>query len=255
MARQVPAVTRAFDILELFLGERSSLTAPEVATRLGLPRSTTHELLNTLVARGYLARRPNADGPYRLGSRLLELGSRYQQDLDLAAEGELVARRVAEECGETVHVAVLDGTDVVYVCKIDSMHSVRMVSAVGRRLPAHCTAVGKVLLAGMSQQRFDELFRGRKLAALTDRSITSLAALRGQLAEIRRTGVAYEMCESNPDVGCVAAPVTDHSGEWVAAMSISVPTIRHTEDCWPRWEKLVRDGATELSRSLGSGVR
>jgi IclR family transcriptional regulator, KDG regulon repressor len=255
MSRLVPAVTRAFDILELFLGERRALTAPEVATRLGLPRSTTHELLNTLVARAYLVRRPPVDGPYRLGPRLLELGSRYQQDLDLAVEGELVAREIAAECGETVHVAVLDGTDVVYVCKIDSMHSVRMVSAVGRRIPAHCTAVGKVLLAGLPRQQLDELFRGRELAGLTGRSITSLAALRGELAEIRRNGVGYEMCESNPDVGCVAAPVTDTTGEWVAALSISVPTIRHTDESWPRWEKLVRDGAGELSRALGSRVR
>ncbi|WP_418153822.1 IclR family transcriptional regulator [Actinoalloteichus caeruleus] len=255
MPRLVPAVMRAADVLELFLGERSSLSAPDIAARLGLPRSTAHELLNTLVNRGYLARRPGKDGVYKLGPRLLELGARYQQDLDLAVEGEAVTRRVAAECDETVHVAVLDGAEVVYVCKIDSTHSVRMISAVGRRLPAHCTAVGKVLLAGLPADRLDQLLREQELVALTPRSITSAAALRAQLGEVRRTGVAYEMCESNPDVGCVAAPVTDYSGEWVAAMSMSVPTIRHGEAAWQRWEKLIRDGATELSRRLGSAVR
>ncbi|HEY8371389.1 MAG TPA: IclR family transcriptional regulator [Pseudonocardiaceae bacterium] len=255
MPRHVPAVMRAADILELFLGERSSLSAPEIASRLGLPRSTVHELLTTLVARGYLDRRPGGETQYKLGPRLLELGSRYQQDLDLAVEGEIVARQVAAECQETVHVAMLDGAEVFYVCKIDSTHSVRMISAVGRRLPAHCTAVGKVLLAGLPPEQLDELLRGRELVGLTPRSITSPAALRAQLAEVRRTGVAYEMCESNPDVGCVAAPVSDHTGAWVAALSIAVPTVRHREDAWPRWEKLVREGATELSRRLGSPVR
>ncbi|ASO18395.1 DNA-binding IclR family transcriptional regulator [Actinoalloteichus hoggarensis] len=255
MARHVPAVMRAADILELFLGERSTLSAPEIASRLGLPRSTVHELVTTLVARGYLDRRPGAETQYKLGFRLLELGARYQQDLDLATEGDAVARRIARECDETVHVAVLDGLEVVYICKIDSTHSVRMISGVGRRLPAHCTAVGKVLLAGLPPEEADALLRGHELHPLTPRSITSAAALRAQLSEVRRTGVAYEMCESNPDVGCVAAPVTDHAGVWVAALSISVPTVRHREEAWPEWERLVRDGATELSRRLGSTVR
>ncbi|MCP2164198.1 IclR family transcriptional regulator [Goodfellowiella coeruleoviolacea] len=255
MPRHVPAVMRAADILELFLGERNTLSAPEIAARLDLPRSTVHELLATLVHRRFLDRQPGAETQYRLGPRLLELGARYQQGLDLALEGEIVAKRIAAECQETVHVAVLDGIEVVYVCKIDSTHSVRMVSAVGRRLPAHCTAIGKVLLAGLPQGQVDELYRGREMVGLTPRSITSIAALRAQLAEVRRTGVAFEMCESNVDVGCVAAPVTDHAGEWVAAMSISVPTVRHREESWPTWERLVRDGATELSRRLGSPVR
>ncbi|MQA11940.1 MAG: helix-turn-helix domain-containing protein [Pseudonocardiaceae bacterium] len=251
MARLVPAVLRAADILELFLGEETTLSAAEIVERLELPRSTVHELLTTLVTRGYLDRQAGDETLFRLGPRLLELGSRYQQRLEFASEADAVARQVAWQCHETVHVAVLDGLEVVYVSKIDSTHSVRLISGVGRRLPAHCTAVGKVLLAGLPADRLAELLRGRKLTALTERSITSRTALRNQLAEVRAAGAAYEYCESNPDAGCVAAPVVDAAGDWVAAMSISIPTTRHRDDAWPQWEKLIREGAAELSNRLG----
>lgn len=254
MPRLVPAVLRAADILELFLGTEATLSAAEIVERLGLPRSTTHELLTTLVERRYLDRQPAAETVYRLGPRLLELGSRYQERLEFAVEADRVARTVAAECGETVHVAVLDGLDVVYVSKIDSTHSVRLISEVGRRLPAHCTAVGKALLAGLPPERLRTLLEERPLTALTERSIVSPAELLAQLAEVRENGVAFERGESNPDAGCVAAPVVDARGEWVAAMSISIPATRHSADGWRQWERLVRMGAAELSARLGGRV-
>lgn len=251
MPRMAPAVLRAADILELFIGPDRELSASEITERLQLPRSTVHELLTTLVARNYLVRRLGQETVYALGPKLLELGSRYQERLEFAAEADAVARLVAKECNETVHVAVLDGLEVVYVTKIDSTHSVRLISEVGRRLPANCTGVGKVLLAGIPPERLTEMLRGRSLPALTENSVTSRNELRKQLDQVRATGVAFEMRESNPDAGCVAAPVVDSTGKWVAAMSISIPTSRHTPDGWERWEKLVREGAAELSRRLG----
>ena len=251
MPRLVPAVSRAADILELFLGSRATLSAADVVEALGLPRSTTHELLTTLVARRYLDRQAREETIYRLGPRLLELGSRYQERLEFAAEADAVARTVAAQCGETVHVGVLDGLDVVYVSKIDSTHSVRLISEVGRRVPAHCTAVGKALLAGLPQDELDSLLKDRELVALTEHSITSRPALLAELREVRASGVAHEHSESNPDAGCVASPVIDTSGHWVAALSIAIPTSRHSDEAWRRWEKLVREGAAELSARLG----
>ncbi|GHF56732.1 DNA-binding IclR family transcriptional regulator [Amycolatopsis bartoniae] len=248
MPRLVPAVLRAADVLELFLGSRATLTAAEIGRHLGLPRSTTHELLSTLVERRYLDRHETT---YRLGPVLLELGSRYRQRLEFSAEADAVARSVAARCGETVHVGILDGLDVVYVSKIDSTHPVRLISAVGHRLPAHCTAVGKVLLAGLPREDLLARLKGRKLAALTEHSVTARPSLLAQLDEIRVTEVAHERSESNPDAGCVAAPVVDADGEWVAAMSISVPTSRHSPEAWTGWEDLVREGAAELSARLG----
>src|SRR5262245_44761283 len=190
MGRAVPAVSRALDILELFL-DRPALSAPQITEKLGLPRTTVHELLTTLVDRGYLESVAGAPTRFRLGMRLFQLGSQFTDRLDLVREAQEAAGDIAAACDETVHVAVLDGTNVVYVAKVDSTHPVRMVSAVGRRLPAHCTAVGKMLLSGLSLEALDAHFpRGQALTGMTPNSITSAAKLRNHLAQVREDGVA-----------------------------------------------------------------
>ncbi|MEV6796379.1 IclR family transcriptional regulator [Streptomyces sp. NPDC051320] len=251
MGRLVPAVTRALDILELFLEGDGSLSAPDVTRRLQLPRTTVHELLTTLAARAYLVPVPEQPGRYRLGVRTYQLGSRYAEQLDLAAEGQQVAREVAETCDETVHVAILEDTDVIYIAKVDSTHAVRMVSAAGRRLPAHCTSVGKMLLASLSEPELTARISGRELIAMTPNSLTDPAVLREALAGIRERGVAVEHRESNPDVSCVAAPVRNGAGRVVAALSISVPMIRWNADRESELEQLALKGAAELSTRLG----
>lgn len=251
MGRLVPAVTRALDILELFLEGDGTLSAPEVTRRLQLPRTTVHELLTTLAARSYLVQIPDQTGRYRLGVRAYQLGSRYAEQLDLAAEGQQVAREVAETCDETVHVAVLEDTDVIYIAKVDSTHAVRMVSAAGRKLPAHCTSVGKMLLASLPPAELESRLMGRELVAMTQNSITEPDALLAALADVRERGVAAEHRESNPDVSCVAAPVRDSAGHVVAALSISVPMIRWSEQREQELADLAAKGAGDLSERLG----
>jgi DNA-binding IclR family transcriptional regulator len=127
-----------------------------------------------------------------------------------------------------------------------------MVSAVGRRLPAHCTAVGKVLLSGVPEEDLVRRYGTAKaLPAMTAHSIRSFRALAAELDQVRVKGLAFDHCESNPDVCCVGAPVFDHSGAMVAGMSVSVPTSR-VDETWPgRLADLVSQGAHELSRRLG----
>jgi DNA-binding IclR family transcriptional regulator len=245
-------VTRALDILELFLDGDGTLSAPDIVRKLQLPRTTVHELVTTLAARSYIVPVPGQPGRYRLGVRPYQLGSRYAEQLDLAAEGQQVARIVAETCDETVHVAILEGVDVIYIAKVDSTHAVRMVSAAGRRLPAHCTSVGKMLLASLPEHELAaRIPDGVDLIRMTPNSITDPAALREALTEIRRRGVAVESRESNPDVSCVAAPVRDRTGRVVAALSVSVPMIRWSEERRTELEELVAKGAAELSENLG----
>ncbi|QKV68643.1 MULTISPECIES: IclR family transcriptional regulator [Streptomyces] len=250
MGRRVPAVSRALDILELFLEGDGTLSAPEITRRLQLPRTTVHELVTTLAARSYLVPVPEQPGRYRLGVRTYQLGSRYAEQLDLAAEGQQVARAVAETCGETVHVAVLEDADVIYIAKVDSTHAVRMVSATGRRLPAHCTAVGKMLLAALPPAELAARLPA-ELTAMTPNSLTSTEALRAELARVRERGIAYEQRESNPDVSCVAAPVRDRSGRVVAALSVSVPMIRWSAERQEELAGLAARGAADLSERLG----
>lgn len=252
MGRLVPAVTRALDILELFLQGDGTLSAPDITRKLQLPRTTVHELVTTLAARSYLVPVPEQPGRYRLGVRAYQLGSRYAEQLDLAAEGQQVARQVAETCDETVHVAILEDLDVIYIAKVDSTHAVRMVSAAGRRLPAHCTSVGKMLLASLPPGELDlRLEEANDLVAMTRHSITDPDALRAALHGIRERGVATEHRESNPDVSCVAAPVRDGAGHVVAALSISVPMIRWTEERETELAGLAAKGAADLSARLG----
>jgi IclR family KDG regulon transcriptional repressor len=251
LGRAVPAVGRALDILELLL-DTPEISAPEITERLGLPRTTVHELVTTLADRSYLTPIPGQPTRYRLGLRLFLLGSSFAERLDLAREAQDVAHEIAAACDETVHVALLEGTDVVYIAKVDSTHPVRMVSAVGRRLPAHCTGVGKMLLSALSPEALDARYpRDKELIAMTPHSISSPSRLRAHLAEVRKSGVSYDDCESNDAVHCVAAPVYQRTGTMVAAMSISVPNIRWDEARRAEWTELVKRGARQLSQRLG----
>src|SRR5690349_15659669 len=250
MPRVVPAVIRALDILELFL-DRPQLSAREVAERLDLPRTTVHELLVTLVARSYLISVPGQPVQYRLGMPLFQLGAAFAGRLDLVREAQSVARDVGAACNEAVHVAVLDGIDVIYLVKVDSTHPVRMVSAVGRRLPAHCTAVGKALLSGLDPADLDARLPEGDLPGMTPDSITDPGRLRAELDRVRAAGVALDDGESDSAVRCVGAPVRDHTGTIVAAMSVSAPIIRWLPAAHAEWTRLVSEGAAALSARLG----
>ncbi|GAA3455706.1 IclR family transcriptional regulator [Dactylosporangium matsuzakiense] len=250
MPRVVPAVIRALDILELFL-DRPKLSAGEIAERLALPRTTVHELLVTLVARSYLISLPGKPVQFRLGMPVFQLGAAFAGQLDLVREAQEVAQDLAAACDEAVHAAVLDGTDVIYLVKVDSTHPVRMVSAVGRRLPAHCTAVGKVLLACLDPAELDARLPDGELFGMTPDSITTLDQLRAELNRVRAAGVAVDDGESDSSVRCVGAPVRDHTGAAVAGMSISAPIIRWTPTAQADWTRLVREGAAALSERLG----
>ncbi|MFF5084845.1 IclR family transcriptional regulator [Actinoplanes sp. NPDC000266] len=249
MPRVVPAVSRALDILELFL-DRPQLSAREVMERLDLPRTTVHELLVTLVDRSYLIAVPGQPVEYRLGLPLFQLGAAFAGRLDLVHEARNVTREVAAVCNEAVHVAVLDGADVVYLVKVDSTHPVRMVSGVGLRLPAHCTAVGKVLLSALDRVALDAVLKG-ELPGMTPDSITDPDRLRDHLDQVRAAGVAVDVGESDGAMRCVAAGVRDHSGAVIAAMSVSAPIIRWTPEAHGEWTALVQDGAARLSARMG----
>jgi DNA-binding IclR family transcriptional regulator len=255
MAKIIPSVKRAFEILELFLGGIRSFSVPEITVRLDLPRTTAHDLVKTLLSCGYLELMDNQPYRFKLGLRVFELGSIYAEQLDLTEEGQKVAGKVSKACDETVQMAIRDGTDAVFIIRVDSSHILRLVSAVGSRLPAHCTAVGKMLLSALSDEGLAALYEhAEQLPHMTANSITSLKRLQHELAGVRARGLAYDDCESNLDVRCVAAPVYNRKGKMAAAMSISVPIMRMNPRRQDELATLVRRGADELSRRLGYGI-
>jgi IclR family transcriptional regulator, KDG regulon repressor len=248
--RLVGAVSRGLDVIEVFLTDPGPLTITQIGQRVQIPRSTLHEIVHTLHVRGYL----DVDGDgFRLGLRLFELGNVYRAGLDLAAVGEEEAGRLVAATGETSQVAVLNGTDVVYVAKVDGTDMLRLVSEVGRRLPATCTGVGKAILAGLAPEAVARLYpTDADLAVMTPHSISSLEALNQELLMTRARGYALDNCESNIAVRCVAAPVTNSAGAAVAAISVSVPTVRWDEQSESILAELVLQAGRRLSRRLGA---
>jgi DNA-binding IclR family transcriptional regulator len=255
MPREIPALKRAFDVLELFLKEPRPMTVPEIVARLNLPRTTAHEIVGTMVSSGYLHRDDDRANKVFLGFKLFELGGVYAANFDLIAEGRQVAAEVVEICDETVQMAVREGTEAIFIAKVDSSKAVRLVSTVGARLPAHCTAVGKMLLSSLPETEIIRLYgENAPLQKMTANSITSISNLLQELEAIRQRGLAYDDCESNEDVRCVAAPIYNNRGEMIAAMSTSVPVTRMNMSKQDELAKLIRKAAEELSRRLGHGL-
>lgn len=249
-----PALRRGLDILELLIDHEEGLRVPEITAYLDLPRATTHELVNTLTERGYLTASKDT-GRIRLGVSVLQLGAGYERSLDLSTVGRQCAAVIAAQCGETVQVVVRDGSYAVYIARIDSTHSIRLVSSVGSRLPASCTAGGKMLLSMLPTMELNALLPDdAHLTSMTPHSINTRARLDEDLAQTRARGWAWEYCESNEHVTCVAAPVFNRLGECVAAMSISVPVMRWNEEDRERFAAWARQGAAAMTRQLGGSV-
>lgn len=248
--RQVPAVVRAIEILDTFLDGNGPRSVAEITAELGIPRSTAYELVQTLVSVKCLRPVDGYGRRYDLGLHLFELGSAYADSVELADQGQQVAHELVAQSGETVHVATLDGTEVVYLVKADSPKAVRMVSAVGKRLPAHCTAVGKALLAGLDDGEVARRYEGRAWVRMTPHSVPDLGELLAELAKVRERQLAFDNCESNVDVRCVAAPVRDANGRVIAGISMSVP-VHRADRLEEELAGYITEGARSLSARLG----
>jgi DNA-binding IclR family transcriptional regulator len=250
-ATTVKSADRTVHLLELFAEHPDGLTLTDVTDLTGWPKSSSLALLRTLQLRQYLDN-SNDTGKYRLGPRVAFLGTAYLGNLDLAREGVDIVREVSRACDETVHLAVLRGTDVLYVAKEEGGGHMRMVSMVGRMIPAHGTGVGKMLLASLPPERIDALYpAGQDLPRLTDRTTTDRQAFIRRLEHIREQGYATDSGESTLGIECLAAPVFDVNAQVIAAMSISVPEPRFSSSRVPALLATLIDGVRQLSIRMG----
>lgn len=212
-------------LLDLFTSERHTWGVSEVADALAIPRSSAHALLTSMVDVGLLQTRGR--GRYSIGWRVLELSEVLRTRTDIRTIAAPVIEEHVREYKETTHLAVIDRMTVLYIDKVMGTHNVVVQGArVGARLEAHCTAVGKLLLAYQDPARVEEYFHDRPLNKYTPTTITDLSVLMEVLEEIRRTGVALDLGEQVPEVRCVAVPVRDEMGVVVAALSSSLPDAR-----------------------------
>jgi DNA-binding IclR family transcriptional regulator len=246
----VPAVDRAIELLLAIARAGKPLTLAEVSDLTATSRSTAYTTLATLQIHGFVEKNLRFK-TYRLGLTLFELGNAYIAQVSLTPAFMECAEQLVVVCGETVKLAMRDGRDVVYLATQEGPQSVRTVALVGARLPAHVTAVGKVLLAQLSDVELERLYVHYDFPARTPNSLSHMATLKEQVEFVRRYGYANDREESSIGVNCVAAPVRDHTGEVVAAMSIGAPNQRMTEARRQELALLVQQYANSLSRTLG----
>ncbi len=244
------SVLRALAIVDLLGRAGEELGVTEISNRLGLHKSTVFRLLTTLAAAGYV-RQESPLGKYRLGMRLAELGMIALSQIDLRSEARPFLRDLMEATGETVHLGIVDGDQVVYIDKIESRQILTMKSTIGSRAPAHCTALGKVLMAFLPDEDLDALLARRDLARLTANTIAQPAGLREHLVRIREQGYAIDDEEHEPGIRCIAAPIRDHTSRVVAAVSVSGPSVRITREAMERIIPRVIEAGNEISRAVG----
>ncbi|MBA2665645.1 MAG: IclR family transcriptional regulator [Trueperaceae bacterium] len=244
----VRALDRGLAILGS-LGDGSPRTLSQIATALDLPYSTTHRLLETLVARDFV-QQSEPHGAYAIGVRAFEIGSSYVRgSLTDAANRSMVA--LMEGLNETVNLAVRDRNHAIYLHQVEGRQKVRMFTRVGARVPLHCSGVGKALLAWEERSTVDALDHGAAFEHFTPNTRTTVADLVVDLDTTRATGYAVDLEEYELGVRCVAAPVRDASGRTVAALSVSAPLGRFGEDRLHAIGEQLARSAADVSRRLG----
>lgn len=227
----VKSADRTLEVLETLADRPGRQSLGELARVLDIPKSSLHGLLRTMVRRGWVE--TDATGSrFGLGVRALQVGAAYVDADDTVGLLAGVLDTLSAEFGETVHLGRLDGPNVVYIAKRESVHPLRLFSSIGRHLPAHATALGKALLAGLDDTAVEGLLSW-PLPALTGRTLTTSEQLRAELADIRRRGYATDREENTDGIVCFAmavplrSPATD-------AISLSVPVARLASDSEPR---------------------
>ena len=250
---QVRSVAKALMILDMLALTHRGMSLGEIAKKLGAPKSTVHGLLSTLREYGYVEQSP-LDGCYQLGIHLFELGMAVADNWDVRKVAAPYIERLLNEMQETVHLVVLDNGEVLYIDKRESNQSLRIVSKVGARLPAHCTGVGKVLLAHLPPTEIKKIIETKGLCKYTKNTITNPDFLEKELQKIRRQGYAIDDEEIMDGLRCVAAPIKDHKGEVCAAISVSGPVVRLDGDKLRIAIDLVTETAEEISAALGNGL-
>ncbi len=244
------AVERAGRLLAALGSGRPSLglSLTEISGASGIHKTTVLRLLAGLERTGLVER--DAHARYRIGLRLVELASSYVDDLDVVEQARPVLERLAAETRETVHLGVASGDEVIYVDKIESPQSLRMVSRIGSRNSLHCTALGKALLAWADESYVASLF-SQTLEPRTPNTITDEKVLRAELAAIRVRGYSVDREENKLGICCVGAEVRDRRGRVTAAISISGPSVRMQEPVLQELGLLARRAASEISRRMG----
>jgi len=250
-APPVKILDKALRVLMLFTREQPEWGVTAIATSVGMSKSTVHRILKVLEQHGFLRQNPETRR-FRLGLAGIELGRRAQAGFELRAVALPIMEEMSAESGETVLLQVIgpDGDHVVCIERVERGRGLRLILDVGSTAPLHAGCSSKVLLAYLSEETVAHVLAGR-LGALTTHTVVDPARIRTQLEEIRRNGYAVSFEETDEGVAGVSAPIRDSSGQVVAGVTISGPTIRVNASTMPQFVRIALSGAERIAKALG----
>jgi DNA-binding IclR family transcriptional regulator len=247
----VKSAERLMDVLDLLARHARPVPTMTIARECNIPKSSAHHLLNVMRGRHYVTYY-EVERAWGLGVAVFETGSAYLRSRPLQRMGRHLLVELTQRTGETSHLAMLHGTEVLYVDKEQPVGAAaKLVTEVGVRLPAHLTAVGRAMLAELPVTQVEALYAGQPLVLRTGHGPTSLEALQRDLEEVRRRGVAIDAEMVTPGISCVAAPVFSHEGVPVAAIGVTYVTAQRSAADAREAVTLVCEISGRLSSNLG----
>ena len=246
---RVQVLDRSFHILDALAAAKAEVSPAELASSLRLHKSTVHRLLIVLESQRFIRR--TTDGRYGLGTKLIEMGSRAVEQLDLGGHAMPFLRRLVEETGETAHISILSGTEMISIANAPSRWTLSRPSTVGRRTQIYCTSIGKAFVAFLPEDRRAALVELLPFTPHTRRTITTSEALLAELDRVRKRGYAIDDEEEEEGLRCIGAPVRDYSGEVVASVSIAGPVFRVRKGRVGELSRAVVRASADLSAALG----
>jgi len=244
------SVAKAFAILEYLAAAEVSRDLGVISSALSMNKSTVYRFLSTLSNLGYIDQEPDT-GRYALGSKVVWLASSYLDSLDFRVLARPYLEKLVADTRETVHLAILDDFEVVYVDKVDGLQPVKMASRVGNRMPAHSTGLGKALLASLDENEWPDYVLKKGLKKYTPNTIGEPEALYEHLRDIRLRGYSIDNSENEDGIRCVAVPVLDYSGKTIAAISVSGWSLTMTPERDEQLAALARDTSQVITERLG----
>lgn len=245
----VAAVLKTFGLLQA-LADRNESGISDLSMRLAMPKATVYRFLQTMITLGYVRQEVDSER-YALTMKVYELGTKALQYPELVDLAKNHMQTLADKTGETVHLATLIDSEIIYLHKVDSSHALGMYSRIGRRAPLHCTAIGKVLMAWEDPAHRDHVLQGAEFKPFRQNTIVDKQAYEQELQRVKAQGFGEDREEFEDHVRCVGVPIFDRLNRPVAGMSISFPTFRYDPARAQEVVALLRDASRDISTRLG----
>lgn len=252
MVQQSPKVKsadRVLDIFELYTGEKESYTLTDIAKALNMPSSSTYQLMQNMLSRGYLES-DSSGKQFRLGNKLFEIRAQHRESTSLTTEFFHIANKIVADLNEGVLLGVRSKDKVVYIAEKQISQPFRLATNLGSVLPLHASASGKMLLSRLPDEELNQIYPKKKLKTYTSKTISTLDELKEQLVTVRDQEIAYNYGESVEGVHCIAGPIYDMEGSIIASVSISIPLTRLTDDVWERTHEWIRRACRDISNRV-----